>query len=56
MSATVRKSSPLAFTGTRRTRLARSSRLKPVAVPAEMQRPKLRSGLADQVAFMGTFP
>jgi hypothetical protein len=30
--------------------------LKPVAVPAEVQGPELLAGLADEVAFMGTFP
>jgi hypothetical protein len=31
-------------------------RLKPVAIPAEVQGSELLAGLAEQVAFMGTSP
>jgi hypothetical protein len=34
----------------------RSSRLKPVATPAEVQEAELLTRLADQVALMGTLP
>jgi hypothetical protein len=50
MSATVRKSSPLAFHRTSKRSRVRSSGLQPVPIPAEVQGPELLAGLADQVA------
>ena len=50
MSATVRNSSPLVFTETAHSRPTWCSRLKPLAVPPEMQRPELLARVPDQVA------